>query len=288
MLSLVAASGVAPAIAPELVGPNEASGQDDPAGFSIIDTNVSLFRWPFRRLPLDETSLLVAKLRSLGITSAWAGSFEGLLHRDIRAVNDRLVSECGKYPELRAIGSVNPSLPDWEGDLKRCLDVHKMRAIRVHPNYHGYALDDSRFESLLRQAGSARCAVQIAVSMEDVRTQNEAARVDDVDLSPLPDVLDRFSFARIQLLNCRPRGAVLDRLAKNSNVYFDTARVEGTDGIPNLVREAREGRVLFGSHAPFLIPEAALIRVHESGQLDVAAMRGVYGSNTAELISGWR
>ena len=30
----------------------------------IIDTNVHLFRWPFRRLPLDNTSRLVGKLRS--------------------------------------------------------------------------------------------------------------------------------------------------------------------------------------------------------------------------------
>src|SRR6185503_9236094 len=30
---------------------------------ALIDTNVSLGRWPFRRVALDETSALVAKLR---------------------------------------------------------------------------------------------------------------------------------------------------------------------------------------------------------------------------------
>ena len=65
----------------------------------MIDTNVSLFQWPFRRLPLDETELLIEKLRWLGITEAWAGSFEGVLHRDVTGVNKRLAEACSRYPE---------------------------------------------------------------------------------------------------------------------------------------------------------------------------------------------
>ncbi|MGA1479993.1 MAG: hypothetical protein ACO38N_02820, partial [Candidatus Nanopelagicales bacterium] len=52
-----------------------ARGEEDFPG--IIDTNVNLGRWPFRRLPLDETGNLVGKMRLLGITRALAGSFEG-------------------------------------------------------------------------------------------------------------------------------------------------------------------------------------------------------------------
>src|ERR1035441_1263931 len=43
----------------------------------LIDTNVSLSRWPCRRLPLDETPALVARLRSHGVKQAWAGSLDG-------------------------------------------------------------------------------------------------------------------------------------------------------------------------------------------------------------------
>jgi predicted TIM-barrel fold metal-dependent hydrolase len=65
-------------------------------------------------------------------------------------------------------------------------------------------------------------------------------------------------------LNSRPRGELLDKLAEVPGVYFDVARVEGTDGIGRLIRSLPQGRVLFGTHAPFLIPEAALIRTYES------------------------
>jgi hypothetical protein len=51
----------------------------------MIDTNVYLSRWPFRRLRGDETPELVAMLRRAGVTQAWAGSFDGVLHWTRRA-----------------------------------------------------------------------------------------------------------------------------------------------------------------------------------------------------------
>lgn len=230
----------------------------------IIDTNVSLFHWPFRRLPLDETDRLVKKLSSLGIGQAWAGSFEGVFQRDIRAVNQRLVSACAAHDLLVPIGSINPELPGWEDDLRRCREDHHMPGIRLHPNYHGYSLADENFPRLLSLATNLKLFVQIAVALEDIRTQAANLQVADVDLTPLPEILKQHSAARLQILNWKPRGAVPKALAEASGVYFDTARVEGTDGVAALLNIIPSERVMFGTHAPFLIPEASLIRVHES------------------------
>jgi len=282
MLGLVAAAGASASHAPS---PGDSTATVPPE-ICIVDTNINLFHWPFRRLPLDETRLLVTKLQSLGITSAWAGSFEGLLHRDISAVNDRLVAECDNFDALTPVGSVNLSLPDWEGDLIRCLKVHAMKMIRLHPNYHGYQLDDTRFDSLLTQTAAAGCVVQLAVAMEDTRTQHEQFQVADVDLTPLPDIMSRHRSARVQLLNYRPRGPLLEKLKGVDGLYFDTARVEGTDGVPSLAGLVASDRILFGTHAPFLMPEAALIRVHESNRLNAEALGQIYCTNAGRLMSG--
>lgn len=263
-------------------GARSSAGETQPS-FQITDTNISLFRWPFRRLPLDQTDLLVEKLRSLGISQAWAGSFEGLLHRDLAGVNRRLADACKSHPELRPIGSISPELPGWQDDLQQCFDEHNMPGIRLHPNYHGYTLDDPRFRRVLEQATAAGRFVQIAAAMEDTRTQHPMLRVPDVELAPLIGVMRQLPQARVQILNARLRGAVLEDLAELDNVYFDTARVEGTDGVPELVRSVSASRVMLGTHAPFLIPEAALIRTHESGTLSQKDLRRVLAESAEQF-----
>lgn len=238
------------------------------SGVAIVDTNVSLFHWPFRRLPLDDCQKLVARFRSLGIAQAWAGSFEGLLHRDLSSVNRRLADACDRHPELLPIGSINPTLPDWQSDMRACFQEHAMPGVRLHPNYHGYELSDPSFRQLIQDAAAANRFVQIAVTMEDTRTQHPLVRVSEVDLNPLADILKQIKNARIQVLNYRPKSSQLQAFAGIPNLWFDTARVEGTDGIRTMLSHVPTNRLLFGSHAPFLIPEAALMRLDESELTD--------------------
>lgn len=281
MLSGTAAGTAAAVLCGSAVG--KSAG---PATYQIIDTNVSLFQWPFRRLPLDEPKSLVAQLDTLGIKQAWAGSFEALLHRDIAGVNERLVAACKVHGRGRLvpIGAVNPMLPDWQEDLRRCGEMYRTPGIRLHPNYHGYELNDPVFERLVSKATKMGLFVQLATTMEDARTQHPLVQVKDVDLKPLPEIASRIPGARIQLLNLRPRTTELISLAKTAGIHFDVSRADDTDGITRLIRAMPPGRVMFGSHAPFLIPQAALIRTAE-GELDDNETRNLLAHH-AERFAG--
>jgi hypothetical protein len=124
-------------------------------------------------------------------------------------------------------------------------------------------------------AADADIVVQIATALEDTRTHNDLARVPDVDLSLMPEVGD----CRVQLLNWKPRGTV------PSGVFVDTARIDGTDGIAKLLASVPAGRILFGSHAPFLIPEAALIRAVHENQLEDRVRRDILAGNANRMFS---
>lgn len=253
----------------------------------IVDTNVYLSRWPFRRLPGDEPEALVAKLRQRNVAQAWAGSFDGLLHRDMAGVNIRLAQACRAYGQgmLVPFGSINPKLPDWQEDVRRCREEHKMPGIRLQPNYHGYRLNDPVFAELLKLATARRLIVQLALGMEDERTQSPLVRVPPVDITPLAEVVKLVPGLRLELLNCHSNlGSEGYRpVLAAGDVYTEISMVEGVAGIGRLVQEIPLSRVLFGSYYPFFDFESALLKVQEPG-LDAASQKAICEDNARRLM----
>src|SRR5688572_17479573 len=85
----------------------------EPSGPEIIDTNVHVLDWPFRKLKYARTEALVAKLRKHRITKAWAGNFEAVLNKQLDQANQRLLEECQARGDgtLVPFGSINPTWP---------------------------------------------------------------------------------------------------------------------------------------------------------------------------------
>src|SRR5688500_6805040 len=108
----------------------------------IIDSNVNLLEWPFRKMKYGNTRLLIEKLRRHRITQAWAGNYEAVFSKSINVTNARLVKECRDNGKgmLVPFGAVNPAWPDWEEDVRRCHEEHKMAGIRLYPAYQAYDL----------------------------------------------------------------------------------------------------------------------------------------------------
>lgn len=251
------------------------------AGPALVDVNVYLSRWPFRRLPGDEPPALVAKLRAHGVVQAWAGSFDALLHRDMAAVNARLADACRRHGDglLVPFGAINPKLPGWEEDLDRCRGEYAMPGIRLHPNYHGYKLDDHDLARALERASDRGLVVQIAAMMEDERTQHPLVRVPHVDLTPLIELAGSLPRLRLVLLNAfrlfPPK--TMESLAARPNVSFEIATLEGVGGVGNLIGKIGADRILFGSYYPFFCFESAALKLKESA---------VEGADLAAITSG--
>ena len=254
----------------------------------IVDVNVNLSRWPFRRLVFDETAALVGKLRRNQVIQAWAGSFDGLLHRDVAAVNSHLATECQNKGDglLCPVGTVNPMLPDWQEDLRRCHEVHGMHAVRINPNYHGYRLDDAACDALFRLAGERQMIIQLALKMEDVRTHHPLMQVPTVDVRPLAALVARHPNVRLIVMNNYGtiRGDAAARLAQAGQVYFEISHAEQVGALEKLVKQVSHERVLFGSHFPFFNLEATLLKFRES-QLGGLMVEAIQHGNAGMLLS---
>jgi hypothetical protein len=229
-------------------------------------------------------------LRSRGVTQAWVGSFDALLHEDPAAVNSRLAAQCAAIERqfLVPFGVVNPTLPDWEEDLRRCDQVHGMPGIRIHPNYHGYKLDNPRCVQLFEQVQQRGLIVQIAVQLEDARTQHPLVQVPQVDLGPLDALVEDHPKLRIVLLGALRhvdalRPEVLQRLTAGGNVTLDIALLEGIGALGRLVEVVGHEAVLFGSLSPLYYFEAARLKLRESALPGVVA-QAVQGGNARRLL----
>lgn len=260
-----------------LQGEGLESGADAPP--NIIDTNVHVFDWPFRKLKYAGAKALVAKLRKHRITQAWAGSFEGLLHKNLDGVNARLAEECQANGAgmLIPFGTVNPALPDWEEDVRRCQEKYRMLGIRLYPSYHNYTLQKPEVARLLQLAQERGLIVQIAVRLEDPRVQLAVTRTPSVDVGGLPELLTGLKNLKLQLLNAYNateslRNQAGRRVIEQTQVLIDISHIEGQGQVGKMIAGERETnrpplaveRIVFGSHAPFFPCESAVFKLFES------------------------
>jgi predicted TIM-barrel fold metal-dependent hydrolase len=266
----------------------------------IIDTNVHLFDWPFRKLKYAGTKALVAKLRRHRIKQAWTGSFEGLLHKNLDGVNSRLAEECRANGAgiLLPFGTVNPALPDWEEDLRRCQEKYRMPGVRLYPSYHNYTLQIAEVARLLQLAQKRGLIVQLAVRMEDPRVQLAVTRTPSVDVTGLPELLAAAPKVKVQLLNAFNgtdplRGQVGRRLIEETQVIIEISHVEGQGGLGKLIAGDRDSRrpplpverIVFGSHAPYFPCESAIFKLFES-PLGRRELEKVMGGNAERFLKG--
>lgn len=262
----------------------------------IIDTNINLFKWPFRRMKYDETKSLTVKLQQHRITKAWAGSFEAVFSKSINEVNGRLAEECRKPGKVSLVpfGAVNIGWPDWEEDLRRCHAIHKMPGIRIYPAYQTYDLSHEDFPKLVGLSSERGMIVQIVGTLEDTRVQHPIISSRDISFEPILDVMKKNPKAKVQLLSWTDylNNDLLKKLVSETTVTFDISWLESTGGLGRLIdgnswngmrTPVPVERIMFGSYAPYFPIESAMMKLFES-PLTLEQMKSVMNINANQFI----
>jgi len=261
----------------------------------IIDTNVNLFDWPFRALKYRDTAALVAKLRKHRVIEAWAGSFEALLSKDMSGVNSRLAAECRTHGPgfLIPFGSVNIAWPDWEEDVRRCHEVHKMPGLRIYPGYQPFDTGHPAMERLVKMTAERGLILQVVFGMEDPRVHHPIIEVGPVALAPLWQAVRNTPDAKLALLHYSDHGQAEDlhHLMTKTNTVMDISRLEGNGAVGRMIGSVSGlpsarvpvERIVFGSHAPYFPLETAILKLIES-PLDAQQLQVIMQGNARRLL----
>jgi len=261
---------------------------ESPFAGPIVDTHVYVGNWPHKRLNSEEPSELVAKLRRNNVSQAWIGSFDGVFHKDIGGVNQRLADTCAQAAGgmLVPFGTINPVLPDWEEDIRRCHETFHMPGVRLHPNYHGYTLDDPRFARLLELAAAGGLIVQLVAWIEDERHVFLSPHAAQVELKPLAEKVVPYRDLRVVLANGyhAAKDESLNALFPLKQIYFDTARAADAKAVRGLIEKTSPDRVVFGTCSPLHNFDGALTTLQQA-QLSAADWQAVVAKNSRGLMA---
>ena len=229
-------------------------------GSGFVDVNCGMGRWPLkveRSMNAEQAARLA---RQEGTEHALVSSLEAILLYDPEEPNERLFRQTDGYSSLMSpVPVLNLRLRNWEILLERYLRERVIRAVKLHPNYHGYHLTDEPARRLAARLSEAGVPLMVALRMEDERYHHSVMPVPSVDWDELLEFAAGHRSLRIIALNCYRNEAI--RARSTPNLWVDLAFVEMYPTLADLIDHGDPGRILFGSNAPLFVARAAAMKV---------------------------
>jgi predicted TIM-barrel fold metal-dependent hydrolase len=249
----------------------------------LIDVNCWTGHWPFQELLPREPADLARHLRAEKIDRALVSSCESVFYPDPHPANEELFRRLEDLPMLLPVPVLNPALGNWKDLLDRYRRLG-VRALALLPSYHGYSLNGSTmalFMGAWRQNASP--PLMIYMRLEDERSHHPLCKVPPVEADHLVQFARRFAEHTFVICCCYFREARV-LLPQAENVLLDVSFVEKFKSMASLMELADAGRLLFGSHTPFIYTRSSLMKVHsphvperERNRITYANAIGVFG-----------
>jgi predicted TIM-barrel fold metal-dependent hydrolase len=252
-------------------------------GNPLVDVNAWLGSWPFQYVNDDTARLLEARLLAEGIDQAFVGSPEAAFNPDCMAANQVHLVRLAGSSVLRPVMALDPTKGDWKDILSLSRDKG-VAAIRLFPGYHCYELSSAPALAAIEAIAKAGTfALFVQMRMEDERTHHPLCKIPAVSVPSIVDMANQFPGLTVVAI-C-PYNHEARELGKGpANLLFEISHVETLRTIASLLEAVPAERVLFGTHAPFLQPRAAVMKIHARYVPDDA--QRIIGIENARRILG--
>lgn len=220
----------------------------------LIDVNAYLGHWPFSAAPRRRPGEFAEHLARSGIKRAVVSPLDAVLAPEPMTANAYLFDAARHIRAFAPLPIVNPALANWREQLEACR-VAGARAVRILPNYHNYRLRNARLAEFMDALAAAKLQLVLTVRLEDERQRYFALNIRGVPVAELTEFLQRFPKHHV-LCTGLSLGETTLLAAKADNFSIDLAYVEHNELAPRLRQLLPARRVMFGTLAPMLSPEA--------------------------------
>ena len=225
---------------------------------------------------------VLAALGGEGVARVCLSPLDGLWALNPHLANGALYRMAGECPQVYPVPLLDPGVPTWREELERARQAPRLRLVRLAPAYGGYDLPEA--DELLGALGEAGLGAAVQVRVEDPRRQHPLAQVPDVPVAAVVEAARRHPDVPVVLAGAVARGVeeALPALGELPRFYADIAQVDGMDSVRRLVDAGAGPRLLWASHAPLFMPQAAVARV--LADLDDTEAWALLAGNARELL----
>jgi len=255
----------------------------------MYDIHTAMGHWPFRRVPNQAPDALRRLLEEHGIDGAAVANTHGLFYKNCHDANLELAEAIAPHAGfLTGVATLNPAYAAWERDLAACAEILGLRAVRLAPQYHGYALGDPAAIALVRAATAMGLPIFLPHRVVDVRQRHWLDTEQTTSLGEAVGLCRAVPEARVLVTELAVSAGALRALEGGpvcGNLYLETSRLASCHGqvLAQVVKLMGPEHVVFGSGAPFKEILPAQLKVRHA-DLTAAERKAVSGGSARRLL----
>lgn len=256
----------------------------------IFDINAYLGHFALRELRHNTAFGLLALMDDKGINSALVSSASAITYKDCHAGNEQLMRELnGGSDRLLPCAVLNPAYAGWRRDLETCVNEFGMRALKLYPHWHNYALADTCCDEIVCAATELGLPILIPMRAVDSRQLGWLFDVPDMAASDIVALVRRRPEARFVILNgigLIGSELITDRENLPDNYWIEVSRLSLFIGreLPQLLEALGPERLLFGTGMPFKYIDPVLLKM-EKLEATADAKEMIFSENALDLLA---
>ncbi len=231
-----------------------------------FDFNCFSGNWPFHKVRYNTVAKIAQLHKRCGIDGGLISSCEAIFYQDPYEAEVSLARELEGTGYYHAM-TLNPTLPAWRDDLRRCVEELGIKAVRLVPGYHGYALTDEVMGQVTDALQEYSLPLLLTLRTEDDRT-TWMLRPRPIPMDEVKAFLQNYTNIPTLIANIRLNeiAALAELFEARNDLFIDTAGfMRGLFPVDDAYPTVK-GRMVFGSNAPlselqsitFLVDHAAV------------------------------
>lgn len=244
----------------------------------MIDINTALGHWPFMRFPQTTPAKLSRHLKKEGITQALVASIDAIFYPDPDVYNRLLAASLKSFPELLPVFTVNPVLANWE----KIVESSRIKAVKIYPGYHNYSLLSDQVYLLAGKLIENNMSLMVQIRVEDERSHHPLCQIPPVPVADIVRFAEKYPSLPVICL-CPYFAELIPLTSGNENVYVDISFVETMNTVNRVLKDVPAGKILFGSHTPFLYTRAAAMKT-EYAEIDRKTYKMITETNAKKVF----